>query len=434
MNDSTLLYWRNGSGYEPTEVLQRYGMFIFDWAHGAKMWINEYTPMDNGAVLAEQCRQLKLVNPNAKCLVYRNTVKAMNQFVDVSTLADDPVYEGFFLPWKPGATQSGACNIRTHGGQPLMPNPQIECHNLTSTDVHVPMCDGANKSKCSKRLYFGTHQIPMVPSNNWAANTSFPFQNLSCVGQCNCGRLPCGEYLFDFRNASMREWFVKSYMDGSMSPAYVDGLVLDDSWTSKAPSEEDQHCLDDIGLSQADVQDITTGWQAAVDALAVHAAARRAYIAPGYGGDSLSRRVANSSAQCVKRMRYFCGVGARPTPPHFFSVAYDEVPPPVFGLTPTNVDLDMAHFLLARGEYGWVGAGPLLGWKLSHWWAPGQSRLIEPLDFRPHWFDADFGEPLSQCRETAAGVSGIFVREYTKANATVDCLRIAGSISLGTYK
>ena len=75
MNDSTLLYWRNGTGYEPTEVLGKYGMLIFDWAHGAKLWINNYSPMDNGAVLAEQCRQLKLSYPNAKRLVYRNTVK-----------------------------------------------------------------------------------------------------------------------------------------------------------------------------------------------------------------------------------------------------------------------------------------------------------------------------------------------------------------------
>jgi hypothetical protein len=49
-----------------------------------------------------------------------------------------------------------------------------------------------------------------------------------------------------------------------------------------------------------------------------------------------------------------------------------KVPPPTFGLTPTNMDLDMAYFLAARGVYGWVGSGPILGWQLSHWWAPGQ--------------------------------------------------------------
>ena len=76
-----------------------------------------------------------------------------------------------------------------------MPNPQVECHNLTRSDVHVPMCDGANRSKCSERFYFGTHQVPMVPGSNWAGKTLHPFENLSCTGgQCDCGRNPCGEY------------------------------------------------------------------------------------------------------------------------------------------------------------------------------------------------------------------------------------------------
>ena len=56
--------------------------------------------------------------------------------------------------------------------------------------------------------------------------------------------------------------------------------------------------------------------------------------------------------------------------------------------------------------------------------------MIEPCDFRPHWFDTEFGKPLGQCRETVPGVSGIFVRDYTRANATVDCTRVAGLIGL----
>ena len=94
MNDSTLLYWRNGTGFQDEATLGRYGMIMFDWAHGAKVWINDYSPMDTGAVLAEQCRRMKAVNPAAKCIVYRNTVKAMNQFADVSALIDDLYADG----------------------------------------------------------------------------------------------------------------------------------------------------------------------------------------------------------------------------------------------------------------------------------------------------------------------------------------------------
>jgi hypothetical protein len=126
MTDSTvLLYWRNGTGYEDS-TLHSYSLLIFDWAHAAKIWINDYVPMDNGAVLSEQCYRSKRVNPQAKCLVYRNTVKALNQFADISSLIDDPAYSRYFLHWKAGAAQTGKCNIFTNGGPPLMPNPQVE--------------------------------------------------------------------------------------------------------------------------------------------------------------------------------------------------------------------------------------------------------------------------------------------------------------------
>ena len=84
---------------------------------------------------------------------------------------------------------------------------------------------------------------------------------------------------------------------------------------------------------------------------------------------------------------------------------------------------------MARGEYGWIGSGPVLGWQLSHWWAPGQTRLTTPEDFRPHWFDVEFGEPLEQCRET---VPGVFVRRWTEAVAHVDCNRLVGMIDMSS--
>ena len=69
MNRSTVLYWRNGSGYQPIEDLTQYGMVMFDWAHAAKTWINDYSPMDNGAVLEHQCELLKAAAPDVKCIV-----------------------------------------------------------------------------------------------------------------------------------------------------------------------------------------------------------------------------------------------------------------------------------------------------------------------------------------------------------------------------
>ena len=157
------------------------------------------------------------MNPRAKCIVYRNIVKALNQFAEVSAVLEDAAYAGFFLPWKPGATQTGNHGLRTNGGPPLMSNPQVECRNPTRSDVHVPTCDGANMTKCSKRFYFGTHQVPLVAGHNWAG-TMHPFENLTCSGgHCDCGRNPCGEYIFDPRNKTIRKWFVEDYMETALS-------------------------------------------------------------------------------------------------------------------------------------------------------------------------------------------------------------------------
>ena len=66
---------------------------------------------------------------------------------------------------------------------------------------------------------------------------------------------------------------------------------------------------------------------------------------------------------------------------------------------------DLANFLLIRGPYGYLGHGWL-----------GCSQTYE----YPDALNADYGEPLGLCTETAAG-SGIFAREWSKATVQMDC-------------
>ena len=64
---------------------------------------------------------------------------------------------------------------------------------------------------------------------------------------------------------------------------------------------------------------------------------------------------------------------------------------------------DIATFLLARGDYAWLGYS----------WG-GCDRQYS----RPEMLDNDFGVPIdSVCRET---VPGVFAREWTKANVVLD--------------
>ena len=418
INDSTILMWRNATGYQPIDDFESYGVVMLDWAHGAHVWINSFSPspMRNGAVLRHQCELIKARWPQKKCVVYRNSVKALSQFDDVSAKIDDPAFAGFFLPFKPGATQSGACRPNSGIG--------VDCANLTASDVHVPMCDpGALRTKCNRKLYHDSRQIPEVVGHNYRNDTIFAYENLSCTGStCNCGESPCGEYLFDHRNASLRSWLAKEYFGGPDclgSPA-VDGIILDDNWSASGPSEEDIHSVADMGLSTKDVGDITAGLQQSLTALAAEAAKHGSYVVPSYAGDSMSTRSANHT-QCAERMRQGCSPGAPPFGPFVFTVRGNAVPGG--GWSPIDVELDLAYYLILRGPYAWIGSGYILGWGLSHSWNEATQRQLSISDFDgwlKDWGSRDFGLPKGQCTETAAG-SEVFVREWSHVTATLDC-------------
>jgi hypothetical protein len=76
------------------------------------------------------------------------------------------------------------------------------------------------------------HQTPQVPNN------TMPHPDGACVGYCDCGAVPCGEYLFDHRNASLTRWLLDVYL---ADPAFVDGYFIDDYWRS---------CLSDLSCAK----------------------------------------------------------------------------------------------------------------------------------------------------------------------------------------
>ena len=435
MNRSISLYWRNASGLEPPEFYDGYGLVMFDWAHAAQDWINSYSPMDNAAALAGQCALIKARSPGTRCIVYRNTAIALNQHRHVSSVLDDPAFADFFLRFKPGATQTGPCWGETDPRQagspwdPIWPTPAV-CAPLLPSDVHVPMCDKALPTKCNAVHYFDQNQVPQVPGDNWSNDTADVYQGLVCRGAtCDCGASPCGEFLFNFSTPGLVDWWLLEHMGGGLAldhPA-VDGLLLDDYWTPEGPSEIDSHMLQDMGMARSDAAAMTAAWQGAMDRLFSLAAERAKFVSNmGYSGDSLSRA---SAAQCASRLRAMCS----PNLPAFgswYTVDYAYVQPPVYGIAATNALLDVAYFLLTRGPWAWIAGGPMLGWHMSHWWTAGRARRIQfQADLRPQEFNADYGEPLCSCVEEE-GAQGVFVRQWSKANVTVDCNTLQGRIDM----
>lgn len=174
MNRSISLYWRNATGIEPADFYDGYGLVMFDWAHAAQAWINDFSPMDNARSLATQCEIVKGRNPDTKCIVYRNTVIALNQHRHISSVLDDPAFADFFLRFKPGATQTGPCwgevdpRQRGQPWDPIWPTPAV-CEALIPSDVHVPMCDKPVTTKCNNVHYFDQNQCPQVSRSRYGS-------------------------------------------------------------------------------------------------------------------------------------------------------------------------------------------------------------------------------------------------------------------------
>ena len=96
----------------------------------------------------------------------------------VSEKINDPAYAGWFLKSKVGGS---------------FPNGSY----------HVPQCDDSwSPPRCST-LYHDLDQTP-----------GFPHGDGSCPGPCDCGGVPCGEYLWDTRNATLRDWIINSFLLG----------------------------------------------------------------------------------------------------------------------------------------------------------------------------------------------------------------------------
>lgn len=62
----------------------------------------------------------------------------------------------------------------------------------------------------------------------------------------------------------LTDWLLNEYILGpqGLGSPYIDGFYIDDSWSSKGPSEEDPRSVKACGLTPSDVADLTSGWSA----------------------------------------------------------------------------------------------------------------------------------------------------------------------------
>jgi hypothetical protein len=246
----------------------------------------------------------------------------------------------------------------------------------------------------------------------------YPYGDGNCAPPaCDVGSVPVGEYVFDHRAANVSvnnqtfiEWFVEDYFFGPTGAGnpLVSGFYIDDYWTESGPSEMDQNAVLDMGFSKQDVTNMINAYNENMNIVYNTFLQRGKFSWNQFytdGVDCPQPFVRNTT--CASALRTLCTATSpmqtRATMAGFSPGSCNSQMNPA---NLTQVNEDIANFLLYRGPYAYIGNGWL-----------GCSRDYE----YPAILNTDFGEPIDAlCHETAPN-SQIFVREYTKATIQMDC-------------
>jgi hypothetical protein len=391
---STIFMPCNFSGYFDAEFAASFGVADFDWSNGKQLWANTQ-PMTCEEDLIAQAQAVKAINPNTKVFVYRNFVKALPWFTSVREKIMDPAYSDWFLYFNPA-----------------------------NTTYHVPQCDdNYDPPRCSN-FYHDQDQTPEHPSGDG-----------SCYEPCDCGEgVPCGEYLWNHANGTMlRTWLIEEFLLGptGLGNSAVDGFYIDDGWADTqqpvaswqpaegfcdhwitgGATEEDLHCVEDMGLTQAQVTNITLNWQQTMQE-----AAQAIMDNNGWGWYMFSDSTSPSASQCTQ---YFTqeAVNYNNTTLLFQWTGSNQYPLP-------NIDVDLATFMLIRGPYAWLGYS-WLGCTSNEVPGFGTNRYTSPADIPQ--LQVDYGVPTGPYVQSSPGV---FTRDWTLATVTMDCITYTPSITM----
>ena len=302
-------------------------------------------------------------------------------------------------------------------------------------------CAAENQTKCSL-LYHDQMQTPAVPT------PENPNPDGSCLDTgCNSGENPTGEYLFDHRNGTqLLTWLIDNHIlsDTGVGHPDVDGMFMDDYWCSnlvcedkpdtpgcpcndpvQGATEVDANQQKDMGLSDEDIRDLYNAWDKNMGEI------QQAILDAGGYTWSLMDGQNNANASpflltgdnCASSLRAACSSGSD-----------WQTKAKLFGLTvednePSQLDQDVAFFLLARGDYAWLGWGVWgMTWPFNPEPAHGELPPLPNGVPRPEMIDRDFGKPVDTegfCEEVSEGV---FRREWTSGTVELDCNAFVGTV------
>ena len=187
--------------------------------------------------------------------------------------------------------------------------------------------------------------------------------------------------------------------------------------TLNGPTEEDPNYVADTGAGPADMQAQVDAYRESMVALTNATIALGGFywqLMDG-GGARLNTGINATvdAATCASILRAACV----PAPSQWKRFQLYSIPDGGRGASQRCFTDYTAEFLLTRGPYALLG----------YTWA-GCTSGAEVWPRAAEW-DMDFGEPVdAHCRETAPG-SGVFVRDWTAAAVSWDCVARHGTIT-----
>ena len=202
-----------------------------------------------------------------------------------------------------------------------------------------------------------------------------------------------------------------------MGSGVVDGIFIDDFWSNRSwvlpwsggdcataptggPTEVNGFCIEDMGLSAADVREIWLNWNATMQAVFHAVVNKQGYVYQMFNTNA-GRDLVHPQAQCAAWLRAACSPGsAAYTQPLLFQYS-NETKRPL-----PSASQDMAQFLLVRGPYAWIG----YSWDGCY---PNVATYEVP-----ELLNMDVGEPLEMCHESSPGV---FSRRWSRVTVALDC-------------
>ena len=202
------------------------------------------------------------------------------------------------------------------------------------------------------------------------------------------------------------------------SSPLVSGYFWDDHWAANGefPDSSAGKIVADTGMTPADLASITADYYANMAYLTNVTLARGKFAWQLFYTGGAANSVGSTGptplvheATCAADLRSFC-TPTSPVQTRTLMYGMNSTDPAVL----PHFDVDLANFLLIRGDFAYLGHG----WK-------GCSREYA----FPAALNADYGEPTELCHETRAG-SGTFVREWTKATVQMDCATWTPTITM----